>query len=48
MFKDLEKEKEISQDELHRCQAEVQEVTDEYMKKVGEILSHKEQDIMKV
>ncbi len=48
MFKDLEKEKEISQDELRRCQTEVQEVTDEYIKKVGEILAHKEQDIMEV
>lgn len=47
-FKDLEKEKEISQDELHKCQTEVQELTDEYIKKVGEILEHKEHDIMEI
>jgi ribosome recycling factor len=47
-FKSLEKEKEISQDELHRCQTEVQEITDDYIKKVGEILEHKEKDILEV
>lgn len=47
-FKGLEKKKEISQDELRKGQTDVQEVTDEYIKKVGEILANKEHDIMEV
>ncbi len=45
-FKELEKEKEISEDELHRAEESVQKLTDKY---IGEIESHfqaKESDLL--
>jgi ribosome recycling factor len=48
MLKDLEKEKEISQDELKSSQDKVQELTDDYIKKVDSMLSEKEKEIMEV
>jgi len=48
MLKDLEKEKEISQDELKSGQDKVQELTDGYIKKVDSMLSEKEKEIMEV
>lgn len=48
MLKDLEKEKEISEDELHRKQDKVQKVHDDYIKKVDEIIKSKETEIMEV
>ena len=48
MFKDLKKEGEISEDEAFKAQEEVQEITDEYIKKVDEILKAKEQEVMEV
>ncbi|MBI5971400.1 MAG: ribosome recycling factor [Deltaproteobacteria bacterium] len=47
-FKKLEKDKKISQDELKKFQNEVQESTDKQIKKVDEMLSHKEAEIMEV
>ena len=46
MLKSLEKEKEISEDELHRTLTKVQESTDEYVKKVDQIIAEKETEIM--
>lgn len=48
MLKDLEKEKEISQDELKSAQDKVQELTDSYIKKIDSMLSEKEKEIMEV
>jgi ribosome recycling factor len=48
MLKDLEKEKEISQDGLKSGQDKVQEFTDDYIKKVDSMLSEKEKEIMEV
>ena len=48
MFKELKKEGEISEDEAFKAQEEVQELTDEYIKKVDEILKAKEQEVMEV
>ena len=48
LLKDLEKEKEISEDELKRSHDEVQVVTDEYIKKVDSIMKSKEGDIMEI
>lgn len=48
MLKELEKEKEISEDQLHRHQDDVQKVHDEYINKVDEIMRNKEQEIMEV
>lgn len=48
MLKDLEKEKEISQDELKTAQDKVQERTDSYIKNIDAMLSEKEKEIMEV
>ena len=46
MFKELKSEKEISEDELYRSQDDVQKITDEFIKKVDEITTQKEQEII--
>lgn len=47
-IKDMEKEKEISEDDLKRGQEEVQKITDSYVSKIDEALLHKEKEIMEV
>ena len=47
-IKELEKEKEISEDDFKKGQEEVQKITDSYIAKVDDILTHKEKEIMKV
>ena len=47
-IKTMEKDSEISKDEAHRMHDDVQKLTDQYIKKVDDALSSKEQDIMKV
>ena len=44
--KEMEKEKVISEDEGKRALKEIQKITDEYIKKVDEILSAKEKEIL--
>ncbi|MCP4577760.1 MAG: ribosome recycling factor [Deltaproteobacteria bacterium] len=46
MFKELKSEKEISEDELYRSQDDVQKITDEFIKKVDETTTQKEQEII--
>ena len=46
--KKLEKEKEISEDEMKRGLDHIQKITDEYISKVEETLKTKEADILKV
>ncbi len=46
MFKELKTEKEISEDELFRSQDDVQKITDEFIKKVDETTTQKEQEII--
>ncbi len=46
MLKEGEKDKDISEDELHRALAQVQEVTDGYVKKVDDIIAAKETEIL--
>ncbi|MBD3337331.1 MAG: ribosome recycling factor [Candidatus Eisenbacteria bacterium] len=41
-----EKDKEISEDEMHRGQSEIQKLTDSYIEKVDEMLSGKEKEIL--
>jgi len=48
MLKELEKEKEISEDEHKRAQDEVQKITDEYIAKIDSIIRTKEADIMEI
>jgi len=45
-LKELKNEKEISEDEAFRGQEEVQKITDEFIKKIDEITSEKEKEIM--
>jgi ribosome recycling factor len=46
--KHLEKEKHISEDDTKRSIEEIQKMTDAHIKKVDEIISHKEAEIMEV
>lgn len=47
-LKSLQKNKEMSEDELKRSLDEGQKITDTYIKKVDEVLMHKEKEIMEV
>ena len=47
-LKQAEKNSEISEDESHTAQDNVQELTDKYIKMVDEILKVKEQEIMEI
>lgn len=48
LLKDMEKEKELSKDELAKAQDDVQALTDEYIKKIDNLLADKEREIMEV
>ena len=47
-LKELEKEKEISEDELHRAEEQIQKITDKYIDAVEASLATKEQDLLSV
>jgi ribosome recycling factor len=44
----LEKEQRLSEDETKRALDEIQKITDSYIKKIDEIVAHKEEEIMEV
>jgi len=46
--KALERDKEISQDELKKFSEEIQKITDEFVGKVDKLLAEKEEEIMEV
>ena len=46
--KEFEKEKTISEDELHRAQDEIQKITDRFIEKVDEFIERKEKEILEV
>ena len=46
MLKSLEKDKEISEDELHRTLTKVQEITDDYVKRIDELVAAKEKEVL--
>lgn len=46
--KKLEKESELTEDEMYKGQEEIQKVTDEYTARVDELLSSKDEEIMQV
>jgi ribosome recycling factor len=48
LIKDLKKDKEISEDEQFKAQDEVQKITDDFIKKIDEIYSAKEKEILEV
>ncbi len=47
-FKELLKEKEISQDEDHQAQDEIQKLTDKFISEIETVLEQKEKDLMEV
>ncbi len=47
-LKELEKEKEISEDELHRGEDNIQKLTDKHVKEIDQILAVKEKDLMEI
>ncbi len=47
-FKSLEKDKDISEDEEHRAQEDIQKLTDQHVKQIDEVIAQKEEDLMKV
>ncbi len=48
MLKELQKEKEITEDELKKSQEQIDHVTKEYVDKIDELLKTKEEEIMAV
>jgi ribosome recycling factor len=48
VLKKLQKDGDISEDELHRFGDDVQKITDEHIKKIDEALDHKQKEIMQV
>lgn len=47
-LKKMQLAKEMSEDELHKGQDEIQKITDNYIKKVDEVLTEKEKEIMEI
>ncbi len=47
-FKSLLKEKEISEDECHQAEDDIQKITDSFVKNVDEILQVKEAELMEI
>lgn len=47
-LKKAEKDKELSEDLRHDAEADVQKYTDEHVKRIDEIIKHKEEEIMEV
>ena len=47
-FKDLLKEKEISEDEEHKAEDNIQKLTDTYVGKIDKVLADKEAELMEV
>jgi ribosome recycling factor len=48
MLKELEKAKEITEDDLHRAQDKVQQVTNEFIERVDKTLKAKEEEVLEV
>ncbi|RHW76043.1 ribosome recycling factor [Colwellia sp. RSH04] len=47
-IKSLNKEKEISDDEMHQSEDEIQKITDVFIKQVDELLTKKEAELMEI
>jgi ribosome recycling factor len=48
LLKSLEKDKEITEDDLHRAQDKAQEITKMYIERIDQVLKTKEDEIMEV
>src|SRR5438067_1010937 len=46
--KKIEKSSEITEDQRHTIEQEIQKLTDQYVKKIDDAVSHKEADVMKI
>ncbi len=46
LFKTMERDKEISEDELHKGLSRVQEVTNDYVKRIDDVIKEKEEEIL--
>jgi ribosome recycling factor len=46
LFKDLKNEKEISEDEMYKFQDQVQDITNDFTKKIDKVTAEKEKEIM--
>jgi ribosome recycling factor len=47
-LKDLKKEGEVSEDDEHRAEEEVQKLTDSFIERINEVAHHKEAEILEV
>lgn len=47
-LKKMEKNKELTEDELKEAEKEVQKITDDHIAKIDELIKHKEKEIMEV
>ena len=47
-LKKLEKDKEITEDDLKRGEKEIQDITDDYVGQVDQVLAEKEKDLMEI
>jgi ribosome recycling factor len=47
-LKSMKSEKQVSEDEYFTCHQEVQEITDDYVKKADELLAEKEKELMEL
>jgi ribosome recycling factor len=48
VLRELEKDGSVSEDQRHRAEADVQELTDKYIDKINQLLEAKENEIMEV
>jgi ribosome recycling factor len=48
LLKSLQKDKEITEDDLHRAQEKAQEITKMYIERIDQVLKTKEDEIMEV
>jgi ribosome recycling factor len=47
-FKDLLKEKEISEDAAHKAEDDIQKLTDQHIARIDEVLAEKEKELMEI
>ena len=47
-LKKMEKDKVLTEDDYNKAHTEVQKITDAFIAKIDEVLSHKEKEIMEV
>ncbi len=47
-LKDLKKEGDVSEDDEHRAEEEVQKLTDSYVEKINQLVHHKEEEILEI